>query len=109
VPEVREEFSFPPSAAAPLRQVQVPVLEPAEIEIEEEMICLRCKSPMYQVVGVNGAKETCSGCSQYVDCARCSNAQCGDTKCLSCYNKAVTPGSAKRFTPGQIVPEDQEL
>lgn len=75
------------------------------------MICLRCKSgsPMYQVVGQDGAKARCSGCSQWVDCARCSSAACGDTRCLACYNKALAPGAAKRFTPGQIIPEDQEL
>lgn len=71
------------------------------------MTCLRCKSPMYQVVGPTGAKATCSSCSQYVDCAQCSNPQCGDTKCLPCYNKAAT--GHQRPTVGLLAPQDEEL
>jgi len=71
------------------------------------MICLRCKSQMYQVVGPAGAKAFCSGCSQWVDCAQCSIPRCGDTKCLSCYNKAVT--GVKRPTVGLLAPQDEEI
>lgn len=74
------------------------------------MTCLRCKaSPMYQVVGTNGAKATCSSCSQWVDCAQCSNPQCGDTKCLSCYNKALLPGRANQPSRGPLVSDESEF
>lgn len=69
------------------------------------MTCLRCKSPMYRVVGKDGAKATCSGCSQYVDCAQCSNPQCGDTKCVPCYNKNLA-GPKKTSSPPIISQED---
>ena len=63
---------------------------------------------MYSVVGPNGAKETCSGCSQYLDCARCSNQKCGDTKCLRCYNRALAgpPGPAGG---APLVPQDEDI
>lgn len=67
---------------------------------------------MYAHVGADGAKETCSGCSQYLDCAKCSNVKCGDTKCVKCYNKAYAPKSAKINIPKRstsIIPEDQEF
>ena len=71
-------------------------------------LCRRCSKPMYAVTGPDGPKAMCSGCSQYVDCARCSSAECGDTKCISCYNKAV---AGEKLTPSApIVPtEDQDL
>ncbi len=68
--------------------------------------CRRCGSPMYAVVGQNGAKATCSGCSQYLDCAQCSNQKCGDTKCVPCYNKPLT---GKRPASGPLVPQDEEI
>lgn len=62
---------------------------------------------MYSVVGKNGAKATCSGCSQYVDCAQCSDPKCGDTKCPGCYSKSLTP--QKRTQGGPLVPQDEEI
>lgn len=53
-------------------------------------ICRRCGWDMFSVVGTAGAKATCSGCSQYLDCAQCSNPECRSTKCLKCYNKDLT-------------------
>jgi len=61
---------------------------------------------MYAVVGPAGSKATCSGCSQYVDCARCERSTCGDTKCLGCYNKALVPG--KKISGGPIIPDEAE-
>jgi hypothetical protein len=62
---------------------------------------------MYAAVGPAGSKATCSGCSQYKDCAQCSNPACGDTKCVPCYNKAV----AGKRAPGKgpLVPQDEEI
>lgn len=60
------------------------------------MRCFRCGSVMYRVVGTAGAKATCTGCSQWVDCARCSSEACGDTKCLGCYNKTLKPAGAPK-------------
>ncbi len=71
------------------------------------MNCLRCGSQMYSVVGVDGAKATCAGCSQYVDCAKCHSQKCGDVRCLKCYNRALT-GARPKPSPS-IIPEDQEL
>jgi ssDNA-binding Zn-finger/Zn-ribbon topoisomerase 1 len=73
------------------------------------MKCLRCGSPMYRVQGKDGSKATCAGCSQYVDCAQCSSATCGDTKCLRCYNKALLPGQPGRLTPGSLVSDESEF
>ena len=58
---------------------------------------------MYRVVGPAGAFATCTGCSQYVECAQCSSPSCGDTKCLKCYNKPKS-----KPVSGPIAPEDQE-
>jgi len=70
--------------------------------------CRRCQAPMFLVVGANGAKATCSSCSQYLDCAQCSNKECGDTKCLKCYNKALAGGG--KPTPGTpLVPQDEDI
>jgi len=69
--------------------------------------CRRCGSAMYSVIGPNGAKATCSSCSQYTDCGQCSNDKCGDTKCLPCYNKAVT--GQKGPAGGPLVPQDEEI
>ena len=69
--------------------------------------CRRCGSQMYAVTSPNGAKATCSTCTQYVDCAQCSNAKCGDTKCLSCYNKGVS--GQKRPQGDPLVPQDEEI
>lgn len=62
---------------------------------------------MYAVVGPNGPKATCSGCSQYLDCAKCSNAKCGDTKCLKCYNKALAGQKPAGGSP--LVPQDEDI
>jgi len=62
---------------------------------------------MYAVVGQNGSKATCSGCSQYLDCAQCSSPTCGDTKCLKCYNKALT-GPAKPAAGGAPLVSNQD-
>ena len=69
--------------------------------------CRRCSFSMYAVVGPDGAKATCSSCSQYVDCAKCSNPACGDTKCLPCYNRSLT--TQKRPPGGPLVPQDEEI
>lgn len=69
--------------------------------------CRRCSYSMYAVVSPDGAKATCSSCSQYVDCAKCSNKDCGDTKCLPCYNKSLTV--QKRPAGGPLVPQDEEI
>ncbi len=72
------------------------------------MTCMRCGAPMYSVVGPNGAKATCNGCCQHIDCAQCS--KCKDTKCLGCYNKAVTRlGKPTEIRLEPIVPADQEI
>lgn len=71
------------------------------------MNCLRCGSPMYSVVGPAGNLATCNGCSQYVACARCSSASCGDTKCLKCYNNVLTGPKPKPSAP--IVSDEQEF
>jgi len=104
---VREKLSLSPPPAGQVRKVQVSVLESAEVENEEQMTCLRCKSQMYQVVGPTGAKATCSGCSQYVDCAQCSNQKCADTRCLACYNKAVT--GVRKPAGGPLLPQDEDI
>jgi hypothetical protein len=68
------------------------------------MRCFRCGAAMYRVVNKDqSAKATCTGCSQWIDCAKCSSPNCGDVKCLACYNKRPTT-----LTPGAIVPDDQE-
>ena len=59
---------------------------------------------MYAVVGPNGSKTTCFGCTQFVDCAWCQ--KCGDTKCLKCYNKSLT--AQKSPGGGPLVPQDEE-
>lgn len=69
--------------------------------------CKRCAAPMYSVIGPNGAKATCSSCSQYVDCAKCSNQLCGDTKCVPCFNKSLT--AQNRPAGGPLVPQDEEI
>lgn len=71
-------------------------------------ICRRCGKPMYAVVGPNGAKATCSGCSQYLDCAQCSNTNCGDTKCLKCYNKSLA-GGPKPSGGVPLVPQEEDI
>ncbi len=73
------------------------------------MTCKRCGKPMYRVVNQDKtAKATCTRCNQYVDCAQCSG--CSDTKCLGCYNKAVTRvGKPTEIRMEPIVPEDQEI
>jgi hypothetical protein len=71
------------------------------------MNCLRCKAPMYQsVAGPNPPKATCSGCLQWVDCARCSS--CGDVKCLACYNRKLSR-APKRSMGGLPPPQDEEI
>lgn len=53
------------------------------------MICSRDGAQMYRVVNQDqSAKATCSRCNQWTDCAKCS--KCGDTRCLGCYNKALS-------------------
>lgn len=70
--------------------------------------CKRCNFLMYAVVGPDGSKATCSGCSQYLDCGKCSNPKCGDTKCLKCYNKARA-GQAPPPGGAPIIPQDEDL
>lgn len=85
---MRQEIPLEAPAAQALRKVQVSVLEsPQEEEVNWK--CFRCGYDMYAVVGPDGAKATCSSCSQYVDSAQCSNPECRDTKCLPCYNRAL--------------------
>ena len=62
---------------------------------------------MYAIVGPSYGKGTCSGCSQYLDCAQCSNSKCGDTKCVPCYNKSMT--AQQRPAGGPLVPQDEEI
>ena len=69
--------------------------------------CRRCSWDMFAVVGPDGSKATCSTCSQYVDCAKCSNPECGDTKCLKCYNKALI-GPKKPATGGAPLVSNQD-
>ncbi len=74
------------------------------------MNCLRCGAPMYQVVDPpSPPKATCSGCSNFVDCARCSNPKCGDTKCLRCYNMTSLPGRSGRLPSGPLVSDESEF
>lgn len=99
---------FEASAAEEVRFVQISLLEPPQKgEKEMKWICRRCGHEMYSVVAPDGARATCSSCSQYVDCAQCSNKECGDTKCLKCYNKAVT--GVKRPSGEPLVPQDEEI
>jgi hypothetical protein len=71
-------------------------------------ICRRCGKQMYAVVGADGPKATCSRCSQYLDCAKCSNPDCGDTKCLTCYNKSMAPGQKVAGGP-PLVSQDEDI
>ena len=48
-----------------------------------------------------------SGFTQYLDCAQCSSPTCGDTKCLKCYNKALT-GPAKPAAGGAPLVSNQD-
>ena len=52
------------------------------------MKCRRCGSAMYRHVdpSTGSPKTYCTACSQYSDCAVCSNPSCGTTTCLPCYN-----------------------
>ena len=84
-------------------------LSPLQNE-ELEMNCLRCRAPMYQVISPpSPPKATCFGCSQFVDCARCSDPKCGDTRCIPCYNKARSPGKATGASSGALVSDESEF
>ena len=73
------------------------------------MNCLRCASPMYRVVNQDkSAKATCSRCSQWTDCARCSGPTCGDTRCLGCYNKAVSAAGKPTQIRSEPIISDEE-
>lgn len=73
------------------------------------MICQRCGKPMYRVVNADGgSKATCSGCCQFVDCARCAG--CGDMRCLGCYNKAaLAAGKPKNLRAEPIISDEEAL
>lgn len=70
--------------------------------------CFRCGYDMYAVVGLDGAKATCSSCCQYVDCAQCSNKDCQNTKCLKCYNKMLAPKSPPKPS-APLISDESEL
>ncbi len=71
------------------------------------MICKRCGKPMYRVMNPDkSAKATCTGCTQYVDCAECSG--CHDTKCLGCYNRATLAAGKPQEMRSEPIVNDEE-
>lgn len=62
---------------------------------------------MYRVVNADqSAKATCSSCSQYADCAKCSAQECADTKCAPCQEK-LERGTLKPPT-GTHIQQDED-
>jgi hypothetical protein len=64
---------------------------------------------MYRaLVGGVPGKVRCSTCSNFADAAQCSGTECGDVKCLPCYN-AVAAGKAAPISREPVIPEDPEV
>lgn len=70
-------------------------------------ICKHCGAQMYRVVNADqSAKATCTSCSQYADCAKCSSPSCGLTKCSPCQAK-LEAGQIKPPT-GTHIQQDED-